>query len=195
MPRFVKRQNPRVYKDYSSYKPFLRLDYFGRCCYCGVPEHLFGGENHFTVEHFVPKSKEPDLECCYFNLHYACDDCNRIKGKKWPSKEQVANGFQFWLPTWDRSIDHFRLAENGEIGWLSPMGEYTIKSIRLNRKFANDFRRDRLKEFDLFRKTLVSIRTLRLMLESGNLSDELAENLGNTYSLQIQVLETVRSRL
>ena len=55
----------------------LRLVFFGLCAYC---ERGTKG----VVDHFMPKSKFPDLVYIWSNWLFVCNDCNGTKGSRWP---------------------------------------------------------------------------------------------------------------
>ena len=60
------------------FKDALRDAFFGLCAYC---ESRARGE----VDHFRPKSREPELVYSWSNWLFACHDCNHAKGDKWPA--------------------------------------------------------------------------------------------------------------
>ena len=52
---------------------------------CGYCEERCRGE----VDHFHPKSRDPDLVYSWSNLVLACHDCNHAKGNRWPPRGYV----------------------------------------------------------------------------------------------------------
>jgi len=173
VPRFKRRQSPQAYSDYSNYKPYLRLDFRWRCCYCGVRERKWGGQSHFAVEHFQPKKLFPLLETTYSNLYYACDKCNGCKWRWWPNPADIAAGRRFFDPCSDLSKKHFRLDLTGMLQNLSDCGWYTIKTVRLNRKVLVDMRREHLQLIREYRKALRAVRDLsNKYLNCANLDEQ-----------------------
>lgn len=78
-----RRHAPYGYAVYSEYKDWLRDDFCFTCVYCRCRERWSkDGESAFSVEHILPKSTHPELECVYGNLVYACIRCNRARGVK-----------------------------------------------------------------------------------------------------------------
>lgn len=75
----ARRHGPAGYKDYSSYRDWLRDEFTFRCVYCLHREQWNGRGSTFHVEHFIPTSVDPDGECVYSNLLYSCASCNEAK--------------------------------------------------------------------------------------------------------------------
>jgi len=75
----ARRHGPAGYKDYSSYRDWLRDEFTFRCVYCLHRELWNSRGGTFHVEHFMPASVDPDGECEYPNLLYACATCNETK--------------------------------------------------------------------------------------------------------------------
>jgi HNH endonuclease len=74
-----RRHGPAGYKDYNSYRDWLRDEFTFRCVYCLHREQWETREANFHIEHFVPTAVDPDGECEYSNLLYACPSCNEAK--------------------------------------------------------------------------------------------------------------------
>ena len=60
------------------FQPDLSRVFFDQCGYC---EELCKGE----VDHFRPKSRDPELVYVWSNWVLACHTCNGTKRQKWPS--------------------------------------------------------------------------------------------------------------
>lgn len=75
----VRRHGPAGYKDYASYRDWLRDEFTFRCVFCLHREQWYGRKGTFDVEHFIPVAINPDGECDYTNLLYACTTCNSAK--------------------------------------------------------------------------------------------------------------------
>jgi hypothetical protein len=158
MARVKRRQVPPQYADYRKYKPYLRIDFRYRCCYCTIHELNWGSERHFAVEHFRPKGRFSVLETDYSNLYYACDVCNDYKGKKWPSDDDLASGRRFFDACVDFARLHFKANSSGELEPLSSCGAYSIAAIRLNRPLLLKMRNQRREYAIKFRVLLKEIR-------------------------------------
>lgn len=157
MPSIKRRRDLPSYHHYSRYKPYLRIDFCHRCCYCGVCESDLGGSRRFAVDHFRPKSwpEFAELVTSYSNLYYACDTCNTYKSDVWPSPAEQAQGFRFWDACQDLSKDHFVFRRNsGEAVPLTVCAKYTDRIVRINREVVRKMRIQRLERIELYRKAL-----------------------------------------
>jgi hypothetical protein len=105
----------------------------------------------FTIDHYEPKEARRDLINAYENLMYACDECNRRKGDRYPPPDARKDGHRFFRPDQDLRKEHF---ERNEI-WIrekSPVGFFTINALDLNRAALRRVRelRARLYECDAY---------------------------------------------
>lgn len=164
MAIILRKEKPRLYKRYQSYKPYLRKDFNHRCAYCTLHEGELGGggQGSFCVEHFRPKRKFPELECTYSNLYYACRRCNSYKSDTWPSKKLINKGFFFVDPCKEDLYEkHTKEFKNGALKHTTNAGNYTIEKIRLNSKFLVKIRKQRseaCKQIDKLHSDLASLR-------------------------------------
>lgn len=55
--------------------------------YCSYCEQLIPAD--LQIEHIQPKSRVPDLECCWSNFLLACRNCNSTKKDKGPINENL----------------------------------------------------------------------------------------------------------
>lgn len=74
-----RRHGPVGYKDYSSYRDWLRDEFMFRCVYCLHREQWYSRSGTFHIDHFVPVSTDPHGVLQYANLLYACTTCNEAK--------------------------------------------------------------------------------------------------------------------
>ncbi|MDB2686684.1 HNH endonuclease [Mariniblastus sp.] len=74
-----RRHGPSGYKDYESYREWLRDEFCFRCIYCLKREAWGRVTGDFELDHFEPQSVCPDKALDYQNLVYACRTCNSIK--------------------------------------------------------------------------------------------------------------------
>jgi len=75
----LRRHGPEGYKDYESYRDWLRDEFTFRCVYCLHRERWYGRPGTFHVEHSVPVAVNPQGRSEYTNLLYACATCNTAK--------------------------------------------------------------------------------------------------------------------
>ena len=126
-----RRHAPRGYRDYRSYKPWLRDEFEFRCVYCLCRERWFAdGDDGFSVDHLTPRSDAPGLARDYENLVYACCQCNSVK--------QDAMGVPD--PCKDPYGAHLEVLEDGSIRALTLQGDFLIKVCRLDRPKLRQFR-------------------------------------------------------
>ena len=77
--RHQRRHGPAGYKDYGSYRDWLRDEFMFRCVYCLHREQWYSRGGTFHIDHFVPVSADPQGTLQYANLLYACTTCNEAK--------------------------------------------------------------------------------------------------------------------
>src|SRR5258707_15885789 len=76
----MRRHGPYGYPNYKLHKPWLRDEFEFRCVFCLCRESWGPmGQHVFSVDHFKPKSRYPNLELDYDDLLYACVRCNTLK--------------------------------------------------------------------------------------------------------------------
>lgn len=132
------RSDPPALAHYSEYRDWLRVDFRYRCAYCLTMEGHFPQEHaNFQIDHHRPrkgKYARPDLEHLYINLYWTCHVCNHRKASTWPSPAQEAAGYKWIDPCqpWGDHDLHWRISAEGDIAWLTPTGEYTVRKLRLS---------------------------------------------------------------
>lgn len=136
--------------EYSTYKPYLRADFWHSCAYCTMSE-AEAQAIRFTIDHYEPKEARKDLVNEYSNLMYACDECNIRKGDRYPPVEARKDGHRFFRPDQDIRSDHFQRSEI-YLRDKSNVGYYTIQALDLNRASLRRIRdlRARLTECDQY---------------------------------------------
>lgn len=109
---------------YSSYRDWLRDEFLFRCVYCLQREQWSNRGTTFHADHFFPVAMNPDLECEYSNLVYACATCNEAK--------QATLG----LPNPCRVAFHdcLRVMADGRVDALNAEGHKLKQVLRLNNK-------------------------------------------------------------
>ena len=118
----ARRHGPAGYKDFGSYRDWLRDEFIFRCVYCLHREQWDNRGGTFHVEHFIPASLDPNGACEYSNLLYACASCNEAKQAilGLPNPCQVAFN------------DCLRVMADGRIDALNSDGEKLKQVLRLD---------------------------------------------------------------
>ena len=117
-----KRTCTKKYKSYRSFKPYIRADFNSRCGYTDCPDFWFGGSQTFHIDHFKPKTKNPELEVEYSNLVYCCSYVNILKSDDEGS----------YVDPCDINFDnHFKRSSDGTIIPTSSEGSYMHKKLKL----------------------------------------------------------------
>jgi hypothetical protein len=73
-----RRHGPAGYKDYGDYRPWLEDEFSFRCVYC-LKRQQWAPTDIWSVDHLVPQSENPALQCSYSNLVLTCQWCNNKK--------------------------------------------------------------------------------------------------------------------
>jgi hypothetical protein len=93
----VRIHGPLGYKDYESYRAWLRDEFAFRCVYCLSRERWGRVTGEYDLDHFVPQKTDPERKTEYDNLEYACRRCNLTKsGQSVPDPMRMA-AQQLWL--------------------------------------------------------------------------------------------------
>jgi len=89
-----RKHGPQGYRDYSSFRDWVRDEFLFRCIFCLRREMWEIGDSEFHLDHFVPVSIAPQLELEYDNLVYSCGFCNECRPEDVlpPRPEAVAYG-------------------------------------------------------------------------------------------------------
>jgi hypothetical protein len=135
------------------------------CEFCGVTETGAGGE--LTIDHYHPSAKGGSDDLA--NLIYCCSRCNLYKLDYFPSGP---NDPSLWNPRMESFSDHFIELDNGTLHALTPVGEFTLRQIRLNRPSLVEYRQQKRQDQDNLRN-LERYKELVLLLE--RLNNQLAE--------------------
>jgi hypothetical protein len=118
----VRRHGPAGYVDYASYRDWLRDEFTFRCVFCLHRERWYGRAGTFDIEHFVPASVDPQGQCEYSNLLYACRTCNAAKTDLLAVPNPCAVAFG----------DCLRIKTDGEVEALNADGKKLCAVLRLN---------------------------------------------------------------
>ena len=76
---YMRRHGPDGYKNYESYRDWLRDEFTFRCVYCLHREQWYGRAATFHIDHVAPASKTALRRFDYTNLVYSCASCNEAK--------------------------------------------------------------------------------------------------------------------
>lgn len=126
----VRRHGPQGYREYRSYRNWLRDEFSFRCIYCLRRETWLTLKADFEIDHFLPKSSHSGVERDYDNLLYVCSQCNRTKATQYlPSPESLAYGACL-------SVD-----DDGQIQPLNEEGITIIEALYLNAACYTEMRR------------------------------------------------------
>lgn len=170
-----RKHGPTGYKQYESYRDWLRDEFSFRCVYSLVREQWISRPGNFDIDHFAPQVERPDLICEYDNLLYLAHTINLIRNKRpLPDPCKIALGKCLRVHATGKRI--------GEIEALNEMGERIIAVLRLDSEDATGFRR----------RILSMLRSLAINDEASfrdwvgypdylpNLSETNRRNSGNT---------------
>lgn len=166
-----RRPNPPKLRPYQRYKPLLREDFTYLCVYCELHENESGGPRFFSVEHFRPKSRFPNLTTEYSNLLYACGVCNSYKGNDWPAEDPIATGKGYLDPCEHDYSDHFATDADFRLLEKTAIGRYMIDRLHLNRPMLQKLRRSR-HEQEQAHQQFIALFERNLALIAAALADQ-----------------------
>jgi hypothetical protein len=117
-----RRHGPTGYKDYDSYREWLRDEFTFRCVYCLHREQWYGRGATFHIDHFTPVVENEGVKCQYTNLLYGCATCNEAKKAVLgvPNPGEVAFS------------DCLRILPDGHIEALNDSGKKLTQVLRLD---------------------------------------------------------------
>lgn len=134
-----RRHGPSGYKSYQDFRPWLEDEFQFRCVYC-LKRQKWARTDIWSVDHLVPQSLAPDLECHYDNLILSCQWCNNRKlADSVPDPAAIAYGNCL-------RVDD----DSGEVRALSEDGLILIRVLKLNHQ-------------DQIRTRLDTLRTLKIL--------------------------------
>lgn len=148
--------------SYHDYKDDLRFDFWYSCAYCTISEIEASGIS-FEIDHHQPAEKFKDLINEYSNLMWCCDQCNRIKGDEYPNDSMQQRGLRFLRPDEDDPDDHFEVQNVTDLRKKTPIGDYSIRTIRLNRHQLKKLRELRYRIYQSQQGIAQGVRALRQM--------------------------------
>ncbi len=117
----VRRHGPYGYKEYESYRDWLRDEFSFRCVFCLSREQWGLVRGMWDIDHFAPQHNHPQRKLDYENLLYACHTCNSTKSDQIvPDPCEIAFG------------ECIEVHEDGTISALNENGERLIDRLRLD---------------------------------------------------------------
>lgn len=128
-PSRARRHGPGGYKNYSSYRPWLRDEFTFRCVYCLMREEWGRLTGEFDLDHFQPQVSRPDLSTEYENLVYACHTCNLRKSDN-----------ETFDPENCLTKDMVRVYPSGRIEGLSSRASAIIAKLGLDSEKSRNWR-------------------------------------------------------
>lgn len=196
-PRIQRQESPPVMRGRTGYRnaePHLRRDFGFRCAYCGVHEQIKGGPQAFCIDHFKPRSRGGPVND-YTNLYWVCIPCNMIKHDKWPTNDQLRRGYRFADPCREQDAGiHFIESNDGLLQPLTPCGEYHIATLRLNRSWLQQHRRDRTQKWARLNEAYQLQIELERAIEARP-ADDATRMMQRLLSFLSQEIEALRSEL
>jgi hypothetical protein len=156
-PRIIRKETPPEMKGAKGYfkaREYLRRDFAYRCAYCMISESEAGGDEHFVIDHFQPRSKGGALNE-YTNLYWVGGGCNKFKRDKWPTQDAISQGYRFADPCAEQDYGvHFIEREDGWLEYKTPCGQYHTEQIFLNRPNRLELRQMRNEKMSLLGETV-----------------------------------------
>ena len=118
---------------YLDAREILEEDFHFLCGYCGKNGRIM--HQKFHIDHFVPKSLDPDRKNDYYNLVLACPKCNLSKSNKWPTEDiNVPNNgdIGFVDPATEQFDEHIDRNSEGFVVGITPVGENMCSMLHLD---------------------------------------------------------------
>lgn len=118
---------------YADAREILEEDFHFLCGYCGKNGKIM--HQKFHIDHFVPKSLDPDRENDYYNLVLACPKCNLSKSNKWPTRDiNVPNdgNIGFVDPATEQFEEHIERNSEGFVVGITNVGKNMCSMLHLD---------------------------------------------------------------
>jgi len=118
----IRRHGPGGYRQYESYRDWVRDEFMFRCVYCLHREQWYDRGATFNIEHFIPVAADPRGKLEYSNLLYACATCNNAKRAILGVPDSCRVAF----------ADCVLVRADGSLEEINELGESLVKKLRLN---------------------------------------------------------------
>lgn len=162
----VRQHGPTGYKEYQSFKDWLRDEFKFRCVFCLVRERWYpNGSDAFSVEHLKPQNKDRGGILDYENLYYACLTCNSVKRAVWPIAD----------PCIDAYSTHLMVQADGIVVGFSKQGQILVRTLKLNEARRVAFRVRMLQLFSDLQSRLSDPRVAQLFKGHFGFPDDLPD--------------------
>ncbi len=117
----------------------IRARFAAHCAYCQTPEALTVAT--FEIDHILPRIAGGDTES--ENLCLACPSCNRYKSdRQTGAASAMGQSVALFHPQHQQWSEHFTWSsDSSEIIALTPTGQATIETLRMNRSQLMRLRR------------------------------------------------------
>jgi hypothetical protein len=139
--RHVRRHGPRGYRNYESFRPWLRDEFVFRCVYCLQREQWGRVKAVFDLDHFRAVATHPSEVGTYDNLIFACTTCNSAK-----------QGLLIPDPTIAFIQEAIRVQQDGRIETSTAEAERLVDLLGLNHESVVTYRRWWIEVIELARK-------------------------------------------
>ena len=137
----VRKHGPIGYKEWESYRPWLRDEFDFRCVFCLRREIWDQRRAVFAIEHLVPRKLAPERALDYTNLVYACGSCNSAK-----SAQSAPDPCDH---TYDKLVE---VQDDGTIQALNAEGRRLIRTVCLDDAKTTAWRRSLIENFRCYAK-------------------------------------------
>lgn len=181
---------------YPEYREYLRHDFFYSCAYCTMSEAEALGIR-MTIDHYEPRRARPDLEHDYYNLMYACDECNIRKGDRCPPAGARVDGFRFFRPDQDVRRQHFERTDL-RLEPKTNVGMFSINALDLNRQSLRKLRDIRMRFSQCAAQVeegITGLRRIPIDQLPREMKGRVAMTIEKAHSFQMKLAEQVDNLL
>jgi hypothetical protein len=156
----------------------LVRDFENRCAYSMQHADWLGGLGGLHVEHFNPNLKSAEIQD-YFNLFPVSHTCNTVKGKKWPTKEELADGLRFLncCEEVDYGEQIFEDPISHELVGTTPAAKFHLRHCGLKGGRTGAYFRDQREKRSQLWKTLEGYGVTPTNVETIHVADPAVQSL------------------
>lgn len=128
-PQHARKHGPHGYRNYDSFRDWLRDEFAFRCVFCLRREQWGLVSRNWDIDHFTAQSRNRSAILDYENLLYVCSTCNSLKSSHLVPDPCAVN-FRECL----------QVAADGSIEALNDNGKLLIQVLRLDNDDHTRFR-------------------------------------------------------